>query len=173
MTKFLTKAALAATIATGLFAAPAIAANKETAPFTAKAKIVKPLTLKNTGALDFGTITMGTTLTSSTVVVARTDGPGASCGTNLTCTGTQTAATFDVTGVALQALSIKVDTTVIALVHSVDTTKSVSFTANPDTSVTLSSTGTGSFDVGGSITVTSGTLDGDYSASIPVTVEYS
>jgi len=54
--KTLIKAAVAATVATGLFASPALAANTATAPFTAKAKIVKPLTLTAAGTLDFATI---------------------------------------------------------------------------------------------------------------------
>ena len=54
MTKFFTKAALAATVATGLFAAPAFAANSAMDNFTATAKIVKPLTLVNSTTLDFG-----------------------------------------------------------------------------------------------------------------------
>ena len=52
--KTMFKAALAATVATGLFASPAMAANSATKPFTATAKIVKPLTLVNTSLLDFG-----------------------------------------------------------------------------------------------------------------------
>ena len=46
--KTLIKAALAATVATGLFASPAFAGRRrQRRPFTAKAKIVKPLTLAN------------------------------------------------------------------------------------------------------------------------------
>ena len=45
MTKFFTKAALAATVATGLFARPAFAANNSDTDFTATATIRKPITL--------------------------------------------------------------------------------------------------------------------------------
>jgi len=172
MTKFLTKAALA-TLATGLFAAPVLAANTVTAPFTAKAVIVKPLTLVNTGDLDFGTITMGAALTSSAVVVGRTGGAAASsCGANLTCSA-PAAATFDVTGVALQQLNITVASLPASLVHTTDATKSVPFSADADPSVTLDASGLGSFDIGGSITVSSTTADGTYDADVDVTVEYN
>lgn len=169
--KTMIKAALAATVATGLFASPALAANSATAPFIAKAKILKPLTLTNDTALDFGTITMEAALTSSDVVVARSGGTATtSCGANLLCT-TPSAATFTVTGVAAQTLGITLGT-VGALVNTADSTKTVAFTADPDTSVLLDSTGQGSFDIGGKITVLAGTADGEYQTSVDVTVAY-
>ena len=171
MIKFLTKAALAATVATGLLATPAIAANSASAPFTARATIVKPLTLVKASDLDFGTITMGAALTSSNVVVGRSGGPASSCGTNLTCTGTQTAASFNVTGVALQTLNVSLSP-LASLVNTADATKTVAFSANPDASVTLDNLGAGSFDIGGSITVAATTADGDYLGSVDVTVTY-
>ena len=42
MTKFLTKAALAATVATGLFARAGVRGRRRQADFTANARIVKP-----------------------------------------------------------------------------------------------------------------------------------
>ena len=169
--KTLIKAAVAVTVATGLFAAPAFAANSASAPFTAKAKILKPLTLVKATDLDFGTITMGAALVSSNVVVGRSGGASTSCGANLICSA-PTAASFDVTGVALQQLNIALSGVPATLVNTVDATKSVAFSVDPDTSVTLSSAGLGSFDIGGSITVASTTADGDYSGVVNVTVSY-
>ena len=170
--KTLIKAALAATVATGLFAAPAMAANSDTKPFTAKAKILKPLTLTKATDLDFGTITMGAALTSSNVVVGRSGGVAVtSCGANLTCTA-PVAASFDVTGVALQQLGIALTNVPATLVHTIDATKSVAFSVDPDTSVTLDSAGLGAFDIGGAITVLAATADGDYSGTVDVTVSY-
>ena len=169
--KTMFKAALAATVATSLFAAPAFAANSDTKPFTAKATIMKPLTLTNTGDLDFGTITMGAALSSSNVVVGRSGGTATtSCGANLTCS-TPAAATFSVTGVALQTLAVTLGT-VSPLKNTADNTKTVSFSADPDTSVSLDSTGAGSFDIGGSITVLATTADGNYTGTVDVTVAY-
>lgn len=170
--KTLFKAALAATVATGLFAAPAFAQNAATAPFTAKAKIMKPLTLVKATDLDFGTITMGPLLVSSQVVVGRTGGAATSCGTNLTCSPNPVAASFNVTGVALQQLNVTLSAVPAGLIHTVDATKSVGFTVDPDTTVTLNAAGAGSFDIGGAITVLASTIDGDYSNTVNVTVTY-
>jgi len=169
--KTMFKAALAATVATGLFASPALAANSATAPFTAKAKIVKPLTLTKATDLDFGTITMGAALSSSDVVVGRSGGTATtSCGTNLTCSA-PTAASFNVTGVALQTLNVTLGA-VTPLVNTLDNTKTVSFSADPDTTVSLDAAGAGSFDIGGKITVLAATADGDYTGTVNVTVAY-
>jgi hypothetical protein len=171
MTKFLTKAALAATIATGLFVSPALAANTATAPFVAKAKILKPLTLVKATDLDFGTITMGAALSSSNVVVARSGGSAATaCGANLTCT-VPTAGSFDVTGVAFQQLNVTIGT-FLPLRNTADLTKTVSLSIDNDATVTLDNAGLGSFDIGGSITVLAATADGDYTSTVPVTVTY-
>lgn len=173
--KTLIKAAVAATVATGLFASPALAAtttgNSAVAPFTAKAKIVKPLTLVKATDLDFGTITMGALLTSSKVVVGRTGGASDACGAELTCSA-PTAASFDVTGVALQQLDITLSRVPAGLLNTLDATKSVAFTVDPDTTVTLDAAGAASFDIGGAITVLSSTVDGDYSNTMDVTVSY-
>jgi hypothetical protein len=171
MMKTLIKAAVAATVATGLFASPALAANTATAPFIAKAKIVKPLTLVKATDLDFGTITMAAALTSSKVTVARSGGTAVTaCGSNLTCS-TPTAASFDVTGVALQQLNVTIGT-FLPLRNTADLTKTVALTIDNDTTVTLDAAGAGSFDIGGEITVSSTTADGDYTSSVPVTVTY-
>lgn len=169
--KTLIKAALAATVATGLFAAPALAANTATAPFTAYAKIVKPLTLVKKDDLDFGTITLGTALTSSDVVVAR-DGGTSTCGTNLVCT-TPMPASFNATGVALQGLTVSVNmaTSPGKLLDSLG--NSVDFVIDAPTSISLDSAGKDYFEIGGTITVKSSTVDGSYENDVDVTVEYS
>ena len=169
--KILTKAALAATVATGLFASPALAANSATAPFTARATIMKPLTLaSNNVDLDFGTITMLTGLVDSTVRVGRTGGAASACDTSvLVCSGTQTPAGFTATGVANQVLIVTVDTTVNKLTSGTNT---VDFAADAPAQVTLSSTGSVDFDIGGTVRVLASTRDGAYSAVVPVTVTY-
>jgi Domain of unknown function (DUF4402) len=169
--KTLIKAALAATVATGLFASPALAANTATAPFTAKAKILKPLTLTKAADLDFGTITMGAALTSSNVVVGRSGGAATACGANLTCSA-PTAAVFNATGVALQQLNVTLTNVPATLVNTVDSTKSVAFSVDPDATVSLDALGAGSFDIGGSITVLASTPDGQYNGTVDVTVSY-
>ena len=167
MTKTLFKAALAATVATGIFAAPAMAADTET--FTATARIVRPLVLTKVTDLDFGTITMLSGLVSSDVDVGRVGGGASSCGANLACTA-PTAASFTVTGSADQDLDVT-----IAAPATLDdgAGNSVNFAADAPVLVSLDSAGDASFEIGGTITVLSTTVDGTYSNTVDVTVEYS
>lgn len=168
MTKFLTKAALAATVATGLFASPALAA--DTKPFTATARIVSPLTLTKTADLNFGTITKLTGLASSNVTVGQTSA-GDACGANLACT-TPAPASFDVAGSVNQGLTITLNTPANPGLL-MNGTASVAFATDAPASVTLDAMGAASFTIGGTITVTSTTTDGTYSNTVDVTVEYS
>jgi len=167
--KTLFKAALAATVATGLFAAPAMAANSATKPFTATAKIVKPLTLVNTATLDFGIITMSQTFAGGDVII---DQAGAvTCDAALTCTGTPTAGAFDVTGVANQGLTVTVQPT--ALLKDVVSGDTLAFVTDAPSAITLDSAGLDSFNIGGTITIPADASDGTYGADIDVTVTYS
>jgi hypothetical protein len=168
MTKFVRLAALAASAA--LLATPALAANSDSKPFTAKAKIVKPLVLTNDTDLDFGVITMGSTLTSANVVIGRTGGTATtSCGTGLTCLG-GSAAGFTVAGVALQGL----DVDVVAPATLDDAFgNTVAFSVDAPATLTLDDKGDATFDIGGSITVAASTVDGDYSNTVDVTVSYN
>jgi spore coat protein U-like protein len=173
MMKTLTKAALAATLATALFASPAFAAAAAaTAPFTAKATIVKPLTLKNLTDLDFGTTTMNPTLTSATVSVSSAGG-AAVCSnpTMLTCSGGKRA-DFTLTGVAGQTVTISLPAPTGVLTHT-NGTNTVSYSLDPVSNVTLdTTTGAGAFAIGGKITIAGTTLDGDYAADIDVDANY-
>jgi hypothetical protein len=171
MTKYFTKAALAATVATGLLAAPAFAANNsDTGLFSATATIQKPITLTKKKDLNFGTITLGSALTTSDVVVSqagvRTCDPSA---TVVTCSGTPVAAAFTLLGVGGQTLDIDYGTIPATLDSATD---SVPFTLDGPADVTLLANGTGSFNVGGTITVADTTDDGVYTADVDVTVTY-
>lgn len=168
--KTLIKAALAATVATGLCASPAFAgANTASANFTAKAKIVKAVALAKNSDLDFGTITMLSTLTSQTVTVGQ-DNSTACGGTALTCSfPTQAAATFTVTGVPSQALDVALVSPSVLTDASSNT---VAFRPNAPTVVTVAAGGTVDFGIGGAIDVVSATKDGSYSGNLTVTVTY-
>lgn len=170
MTKFLTKAALAATAATGLFAAPALAA--DSAPFTATARIVSPLLLTKDADLDFGTITLLPTLPAAgeDVVVGRAGlgGGTTSCGANLACTA-PTAAAFTVAGSNDQNVGISV----VAPATLDSGANTVAFSVDAPSDVDLNETGDASFEIGGTITVFPTTVDGTYSNTVVVTVEYS
>ena len=170
MTKFLTKAALAATVATGLFATPALAADTER--FTATARIVSPLALTKIVDLNFGTITKLPGLVSSGVSVGRVGGGANVCGANLNCTA-PTPARFSVSGSVGQGLTVT--TSPLAVLTSGLNT--VDFVIDAPAAVALAgpgpSAGTVSFEIGGTITVRTATADGTYSGDVDVTVEYS
>lgn len=168
MTKFLTKAALAATVA--LFATPAFAApSSANVDFTAKAKIIKAVTIVKNSDLDFGTITMLSTLTAQTVTVGQTNTKNCG-GAALTCSfPAQAAATFTVTGVPNQALDISLTGPAVLTNATSDT---VAFRPSAPASITVAAGGTVSFGIGGDIDVISATKDGDYSAIVNVTATY-
>ena len=167
--KTMFKAALAATVATGLFASPAMAANSAKTPFTATAKIVKPLTLVKNVNLDFGIITMDPTFAGADVSVSQAG--VVACGTGLVCTGTPTAAEFKASGVAGQGLTVTVQP--IASLKDLVSGDTLAFVADAPSSVTLDTTGVKTFNIGGKITVPADTSDGTYGADIDVTVTYS
>jgi hypothetical protein len=171
--KTMIKAALAATVATGLFASPALAASAGTGKFNANAKIVKPVTLTKGVDLDFGTTTMLAALTTATVTVADTTGAVAVCSdtTMLSCTG-GTPATFTLSsGVGSQTVQISYVTppTKLTLVGG---TSTVDFALDGVEDVKLDSAGAGSFKVGGTITVKDTTVDGAYTAVVNIVANY-
>ena len=172
MTKFLTKAAFAATVATSLFAAPAMAAPAGNEDFTAKAKIVKPVTITNATDLDFGVVTMNPSLTSETVTVGNGAAAVAVCGSaQLTCSGGGSADFTLSGGVANQTIELSYDTPPTVLTHS-NLSDTVAFRLNALANVTLDSAGAGSFSAGGEIDVVAATADGDYSALVNVVANY-
>jgi len=169
--KTMFKAALAATVATGLFAAPAFAADTET--FTANATILKPITLTNSTDLDFGTTTMNPSLVSATVTVGDATGSVAVCSsTQLSCSGGAPAAFTLTGGVSGQTVQMSFNTPPTVLTHTVDSTKTVGFALDAVEDVVLNSSGAGSFNIGGTITVVAATADGNYSADVDVVANY-
>ncbi len=174
MTKFLTKAVLAATVA--FLATPALAFQATQTPageaeFTARAAIVKPVTLVNETDLDFGSTTMNPGLTTAKVSVSNTTGADAVCSAaTLSCSGGDPAE-FTVSGPADQTVVITVDDAPTALTHT-DTQSTVAFKANAVENVALGSTGIATFNIGGEITVESTTIAGEYTATIGVSANY-
>ncbi len=171
MTKFLTKAALAATVV--LLATPALAAPAGISEFDARATIVKPVTLTKVTDLDFGTTTMNPTLTSATVTVGDVTGNTAVCSsTQLTCSGGFPASFTLSSGVQGQTVQISFDNPPATLLHTTLVGQSVPFSLDAVEDVLLDATGAGSFNVGGTITVASTTADGDYMATVNIVANY-
>ena len=180
MNTFLRLTSLAATVAAlALTAAPAQAASLVAATPVAKAKvkILKGLTLTSDADLDFGTVVLsGAGAWSGDTVSVNLAGTQA-CTANLTCSGTTSAASYNVTGSNNAVVVITVPASVTinngpggvgGASLTVATTKSVGAT------VTMPNSGNAGvdFEVGGSIALASTTADGFYQGDINVTADY-
>jgi spore coat protein U-like protein len=147
---------------------PAAGARAATITAQVNANVVKPLVFTSKQNLDFGTILLGSTATS-TVSLSITG--VLSCGTGLTCSGATRPAIYNVQGSNGQVVRI----TAVAsdLTNSTNGTK-LRFTPVAPTSVTLTNSGAPGkdFNVGGSIAIPATTTDGIYTGNIEVTVDY-
>lgn len=175
MSKFIRMTSLAAAAAVALGAAPAVAAPADKNA-TATARIIKPLTLTWKQDMSFGTILLsGAGAWTDAVISVAQDGTRTCTDTaKVTCSGTTTAATYNVTGTNRQVVNITVAPT-LTLTNQNDNTQTLVMTVNAPSSLTLPNAGnTGlDFSIGGSITVHSTTLDGVYQGTLDVTADYS
>ena len=168
MNKFLATAGAIAVLA--LTSTPAVAASPS-AQANATAKIYKPLTISKAQDLDFGTIVLVGAAFANEVVTVPTSGPiVCGGGTNVTCSGTPTAAKFHLVGSNNAAVTVNSP----AFNLTGPATLSVTPTSLTQ-SVNLGATGnTTGIDVllGGSITLASSTPDGVYTGTWTVTADY-
>jgi hypothetical protein len=158
------KAVLAASamLALGLSANVAQAA---TASANAKAQILKALTVAKTADLDFGTIVSGATSATVNLTAAGV----LTCGTGLVCAGTPIPGRFEITGTAAQVVTIA--TTNASLTGP---GAAMSATLSPSSAL-LTLTGvaaTDAFKVGGVLNVGGNQVEGVYTGSFTVTVNY-
>ena len=164
MRKFgMKRAIVGAAIAALAMNAPA--AHAASATGTATAKILRQITLTNTSALQYATIISGAT--ASTVAV--TTAGARTCGAGLTCTGTTTAANFDVQGTSGAVVLVGGDSSV-TLNGSLGGTMASTLTYSA-ANITLGTTG-GSFQVGGTLSVGANQTAGDYTGTFNVTANY-
>lgn len=164
MRKFgMKRAIVGAAIAALALNAPA--AHAASATGTATAKILRQITLTNTSALQYATIISGATASTVQVTTAGVR----TCNAGLTCTGTATAANFDVQGTSGAVVGISGDTTV-TLNGSISGTMTSTLTYSA-ASLTLGATG-GSFQVGGTLSVGANQPAGDYTGTFNVTADY-
>ena len=163
MSKFI-KAALASSVLVASVMG-ANAANAATASADARANILKQVTVASDGSdLDFGTIVSGAA--ASTVSVS---GGGRSCGAGLVCSGTFSAAGFNVTGTDGQTVSVASDANVTLNSGSNNMVANIVSSAS-----TLTLTGSvGTFNVGGLLNVGANQADGAYVGNFNVTVNYN
>jgi Mat/Ecp fimbriae major subunit len=163
MNKNVLKAVIAGSLVASL-SMGATAAHAATASATAKAKILRQVTLTNKADLQFGTIVSSPT--QSTVVISAAG--VRTCGTTLVCSGTSTAAVFELTGTTGQVVTVSVPSSVTLTAGTFSMTASLAASAS---SVTLANSA-GSFTVGGTLTVGADQADGDYSGTFNATADY-
>lgn len=168
MTKFAKIAALAATV---LAATPAVAApvGVTGTPPSASARIIRPLTLTATGSLNFGTIVMnGVTANRTVTLNADTT---ITCATELVCAANGTVPTYNVRGTQGQTVNI------IKTASSLTGSNGGSLTLTPvgASSVLLTNSGAPgeNFAIGGSIVIGAATVDGVYTGTVDVQVDYN
>lgn len=169
MTSKMFKAALAATVvAVASFGATSAHAADATA--TAKATILAAVTIASDGSdLNFGTIAPGSAAANITVSNAGVRG---ACPTTYVCTGTTTAAGFNLTGANATVVKI----TLPASIELKTATDAMTATLTTDVVgglLTLSATGTGTMKVGGTLQVGAGQTAGNYVGTMTVSAIYN
>ena len=170
MTKFVKFAALAATM---LVTTPALAApvGVTGTPPTATARIIKPLTLTSTGSLNFGTIVMNGVTANRTIALSNANVVDCASGsTEVVCSGTTSVPTYNVRGTNNQVV------TIIKTASTLNGSNGGTLTLTPTGAATIPLTSSGSpgddFAIGGSITIAAATVDGLYTGTVNVTVDY-
>lgn len=171
MTKFVRLAKAAVVAAATFAAAPAIAAPvAATTPATAKAQIVRPLSLTAKINLDFGTVLLSSVVAGPTYNVTLSSAGALSCSAGLTCATTGTPATFNATGSNNQKVFIYT-----AASNFTNGTTTLQITPSAAASVTMTNSGAPGtdFNVGASFPITSTTTEGVYTGNLNVTVDYN
>jgi len=147
---------------------PAAAA---TATAQVNASVIKPLGLTSTRDMAFGSLLLGTGAWSNESVSISQTGT-LTCPTDVTCSGTVTSALFKVSGSNNQTVSIS--TPDVTMVNAADSSQTIVMHPNAPASVAVNNSGPNgaTFGVGGSMTLSSTTTDGNYSGTLTVTVNY-
>ncbi len=136
---------------------------------SASARIVKPLTLTATGSLNFGTIVMNNVTSNQSVNLAASG--ALTCGAQLVCSATGTVPTYNVAGTNGQVVSI------IKNASTLTGSNGGTLTLTPVGAASVTLTNSGSpgtdFAIGGSLVIGSGTIDGLYTGTVDVQVDYN
>jgi hypothetical protein len=171
MTRFARILTASAVATAALSATPALAVPVgATTPATAKAQIVKPLSLTAKTNMDFGTILLSSIAAGTTYTVTLTSAGALSCTAGLTCSATGIPATFNVAGSKSQLVHIY--TTASNFTNGTTTLQIA-----PSAVATLNLTNSGApgtdFNVGASFPIDSLTSEGLYTGNLNVTVDYN
>ncbi len=169
---FAKKTLLAALLASGALSATAAHAQvADSADTTASVRILKPITIDATQALNFGTVIYDNA--NGTVSMAAASGSTSQCATVL-CTGTSTPALFAVTGTANEAFTVTMPSTVTLDRAGGGGTLAVALTNNAGgTAPKLDASGKFGLAVGGNFTLNASQAGGSYSKAFAVEVAYN
>jgi hypothetical protein len=172
MTNFIRMTSLAASVAAlTLTATPALAAPSSAGAnpaATARAQIVKPLTLVKVTDLDFGTIVVQDGGTAT-----MTQAGALSCtAVNLTCAATGTPAEYKVTGTNNQVVHVTKPDVTLTNQDGSGTTLTLVLDGPADVTLPNSGASGTNFKLGGSINIAASTREGVYSGNMLVTVQY-
>lgn len=135
------------------------------------ANVVKPLSLVWLQDLDLGAVTLPPgTWSGATVGIAQ--GGAFTCTAQVVCTGATSAARFNVTGTNRMAVVVSAPN--VILVNQSDPTKTLTLVTSSPAQLTLPNSGNQgvTFNVGGSIALSSTTVSGTYRGTMTVTVNY-
>lgn len=145
-------------------------------PVGGKVRIYAPISLVNTSsqALDFGVIAKG--VSTSVIVVAAQENPPVNVLSGdavILNSSDQTAAKFTVGGEPNQSYNITIPTTVQTISYSGNDLNLTNFTCSKIGNVsTIGAGGSDLFFVGGTLTILSTTVAGEYTGTFNVTVAY-
>ncbi len=155
----------------GCASALAAPADAVTQSASVNAQVVKPLTLSALQDLNLGTVTLGSGSWSG-ASVGISQGGVFSCSIKVTCTGAPQAAQFNVTGTNKMVVLISAPN--VTLVNQNNSSQTLSLIVDSPSQVTLPNAGVQgvTFNVGGSVTLSSATVGGTYRGTINVTVNY-
>ncbi len=151
--------------------------NAVTTSATATATIVQALSIVQdaAGQLNFATIAPDA-LVGGNVTVDTADTRTA-CTGGMFCSGTVNSGTFNVAGAANYGYAITLPTAAVTLTRvglgATETMSVGTFAHNAGLTPVLSSTGTGSFNVGATLSVSAAQVAGVYNGTFPVTVVYN
>lgn len=159
-----------------------------TASATVKANVLKPVQLTGGGTINLGTIVTPSNATYSgtfTVVPAATQ-TGTFCAASFSCTGTPTAAMFNIQGTNKTDIQLNVPLTVTMTLQGYTgsgsaptltlTSRNSLFTNNATGNYIMQVPNSGQpgldFYVGGSLTIDQDTVGGQYQGTFTVTADY-
>ena len=147
-------------------------------------KLIAPMTLTQTSALHFGTVNL-LAATAGTVVLTTANVRNITGGVALsTIAPTSTNAAYNITGTISSTYALTLPATII-VTHTITPASTMTISAlkvlfNTGTEVTavgatntLTAAGTGSFKVGGTLSIIAAQLAGIYAGTFAVTVDYN